>query len=75
MCLIDPGCFRDVHKFVQQATSGAGQVEVVSLAVTDPGDAHSQFDAWGSSQPSSRPSAAPEGAAAGDRQGTSSLDR
>ena len=75
MCLIDPGCFRDVHNFVQQATSGAGQVEVVSLAVTDPGDAHSQFDAWGSSRPPSGPSAAPDGAAAGGRQGTLSLYR
>lgn len=48
--LIDPGCYRDIHNFVQQLSNGKGQVDVLSLGVMEQGDAHSQFDAWGSSQ-------------------------
>ena len=48
--LVDPGCFRDIHNFVQQISNGTGQVDVLSLGVMEQGDAHSQFDAWGSSQ-------------------------
>lgn len=48
--LVDPGCFRDIHNFVQQISNGKGQVDVLSLGVMEQGDAHSQFDAWGSSQ-------------------------
>ena len=48
--LVDPGCFRDIHNFVQHVSGGKGQVDVLSLGVMEQGDAHSQFDAWGSVQ-------------------------
>ena len=50
MCLVDPGCYRDIHNGVQQISGGKGQVDVLSLGVMAQGDAHSQFDAWGSSK-------------------------
>lgn len=49
ICLVDPGCYRDIHHGVQQISAGKGQVDVLSLGVMEQGDAHSQFDAWGSS--------------------------
>lgn len=43
VCLVEPGCFREVHSFTQTATGGGGRIDVVSLAATEEGDGSTEF--------------------------------
>jgi hypothetical protein len=43
VCLVEPGCFRRVHAFVQSVAGGLGRIEVLSLAATQEGDATAEF--------------------------------
>ena len=45
VCLVEPGCFREVHSFIQAATGGSGRIDVVSLAATEEGDGSTEFEA------------------------------
>lgn len=38
MCLIDPGCYREIDEVVQRETKGQGSVEVLSLKDIEEGD-------------------------------------
>ena len=38
VCLIDPGCYREIDEVVQSDTKGQGSVEVLSLKDVEEGD-------------------------------------
>ena len=38
MCLIDPGCYREIDEVVRTETKGKGTVEVLSLKEVEEGD-------------------------------------
>ncbi|KAK9810118.1 hypothetical protein WJX72_005065 [[Myrmecia] bisecta] len=61
VCLVEPGCFRTLHNYVQGLS---GRVEVVALAATEEGDTQYQFDDARHSQaqqakPTAQPAAQP----------------
>ncbi len=43
MCLVEPGCYREVHGFIQLAPGG--RIDVLSLAATEESDASTEFEA------------------------------
>ena len=43
VCLVEPGCYRDVHAFTQSAPGG--RINVLSLAATEESDASTEFEA------------------------------
>ena len=45
VCLVKPGCFREVHSFIQTAKGGGGRIDVVALAATEDGDGSTEFEA------------------------------
>lgn len=45
VCLVEPGCFREVHSFIQTAKGGGGRIDVVALAATEEGDGSTEFEA------------------------------
>ena len=47
VCLVEPGCFRQLHSFVQQVSEGQGRLEVLALAATDNSDTSHRFDTAG----------------------------
>lgn len=38
VCLIDPGCFREIDELIRCETKGKGSVEVLSLKDVEEGD-------------------------------------
>lgn len=38
VCLIDPGCFRDIDELIRCETKGKGTLEVLSLKDVEEGD-------------------------------------
>ena len=38
MCLIDPGCYREIDEVVRRETKGQGSAEVLSLKDIEEGD-------------------------------------
>ncbi len=43
MCLVEPGCYREVHAFTQSVPGG--RINVLSLAATEESDASTEFEA------------------------------
>lgn len=38
VCLIDPGCFREIDELIKKETKGKGSLEVLSLKDVEEGD-------------------------------------
>ncbi len=43
VCLVEPGCYREVHAFTQSVPGG--RINVLSLAATEESDASTEFEA------------------------------
>lgn len=38
VCLVDPGCFREIDELIKKETKGKGSLEVLSLKDVEEGD-------------------------------------